>query len=53
VKRANQEHGIIDLGPSVPARDWKIGDLVRVAPNHICMTSATMTATSSSTARTR
>lgn len=40
VRRANQEHGIIDLDPSVPARDWKIGDLVRVAPNHICMTAA-------------
>jgi len=40
VKRANQEHGIIDLDPAVPAPEFRIGDKLRIAPNHVCMTAA-------------
>ncbi|MCX7383027.1 MAG: alanine racemase [Alphaproteobacteria bacterium] len=40
VKRANQEHGIIDLDPTLPDPGFRIGDKLRIAPNHVCMTSA-------------
>ena len=40
VRRANQEHGIIDLDPALPDPGFKIGDRLRIAPNHICMTAA-------------
>ncbi len=40
VRRANQEHGIIDLDPEQPDPGFKIGDRLRIAPNHICMTAA-------------
>jgi D-serine deaminase-like pyridoxal phosphate-dependent protein len=40
VRRANQEHGIIDLDPAQPDPGLKIGDKLRIAPNHICMTAA-------------
>lgn len=40
VRRANQEHGIIDLDPAHPDPGFKIGDKLRIAPNHICMTAA-------------
>lgn len=40
VKRANQEHGIIDLDPRLPDPGLRIGDKLRIAPNHVCMTSA-------------
>ena len=35
VSRMSEEHGIIELGDS----DWKpkIGDMVRVVPNHVCI----------------
>ena len=39
VVRANQEHGVVALDPVV-TQDFRIGDRVRVAPNHTCMTSA-------------
>lgn len=39
---ANQEHGIITVRPGSGARlpDLRIGDLVRVLPNHACATGA-------------
>lgn len=40
VRRANQEHGVVDLDPSLPFPDLRIGDRVRVVPNHVCMTAA-------------
>ena len=40
VRRANQEHGIIDLDPDLPVPALAIGDKVRIAPNHICMTAS-------------
>ena len=40
VTRANQEHGIVDLDPTITPPAFRIGDRVRVAPNHTCMTSA-------------
>jgi D-serine deaminase-like pyridoxal phosphate-dependent protein len=40
VRRANQEHGVIDLDPALPFPSLRIGDRVRIAPNHVCMTSA-------------
>ncbi|MCW3473336.1 alanine racemase [Limobrevibacterium gyesilva] len=40
VKRAYQEHGMVDLDPKLPAPDLPIGAKVRIAPNHICMTAA-------------
>ena len=39
VRRAYQEHGLIDLDPAHPV-DLPIGGLVRIAPNHTCMTAA-------------
>ncbi len=39
VVRANQEHGVVALDPGV-TQDFRIGDRVRIAPNHTCMTSA-------------
>ena len=40
VKRANQEHGVIDLDPAITAPEFHIGDKLRIAPNHVCMTAA-------------
>jgi D-serine deaminase-like pyridoxal phosphate-dependent protein len=40
VSRANQEHGIVDLDPAITPPALKVGDKLRVAPNHTCMTSA-------------
>ena len=39
VRRAYQEHGLIDLDPAHPV-DLPVGGLVRIAPNHTCMTAA-------------
>lgn len=39
VQRAYQEHGVVALDPAVPV-DLPVGALVRVAPNHACMTAA-------------
>lgn len=40
VRRAYQEHGVVDCDPSLPFPSLRVGDLVRVAPNHACMTAA-------------
>ncbi|MBN8891954.1 MAG: hypothetical protein BGP12_01765 [Rhodospirillales bacterium 70-18] len=40
VRRANQEHGIIDLDPATPVSGFAIGDKLRIAPNHACLTAA-------------
>lgn len=40
VSRANQEHGIVDLDPALAIPPFRVGERVRVAPNHTCMTSA-------------
>ena len=40
VGRANQEHGIVDLDPAAAMPEFKVGDKLRVAPNHACMTAA-------------
>ncbi len=39
VQRAYQEHGVVALDPAAPV-DLPVGALVRVAPNHACMTAA-------------
>lgn len=39
VKRAYQEHGVVELDPAHPC-DLPIGAMLRVAPNHTCMTAA-------------
>ena len=39
VRRAYQEHGQIELDPAHPL-DLPVGGLVRIAPNHTCMTAA-------------
>jgi D-serine deaminase-like pyridoxal phosphate-dependent protein len=39
VRKAYQEHGVIDLDPSFP-RDLPVGTKLRIAPNHTCMTAA-------------
>ena len=39
VRRAYQEHGVIDIDPARPI-DLPIGGLLRIAPNHTCMTAA-------------
>ena len=40
ISRANQEHGIVDLDPTVELPAMPIGTKLRVAPNHTCLTSA-------------
>jgi D-serine deaminase-like pyridoxal phosphate-dependent protein len=39
VRRAYQEHGVIEIDPSHPM-SLRVGDKVRIAPNHTCMTAA-------------
>lgn len=40
VERANQEHGVVGLDPTVVLPEMRVGDRLRIAPNHVCMTSA-------------
>jgi len=40
VERANQEHGVVTAPTPLPLDRLKVGTLVRVAPNHVCMTAA-------------
>lgn len=43
VRKAFQEHGVIELDPSFqhsPLGDLPIGARLRIAPNHVCMTAA-------------
>jgi D-serine deaminase-like pyridoxal phosphate-dependent protein len=40
VERANQEHGVVTAPTPLPFDRLKVGSLVRVAPNHVCMTAA-------------
>lgn len=40
VVSAYQEHGIVDCDPALPMPGLRVGDLVRIAPNHTCMTAA-------------
>ena len=39
VRKAYQEHGVIELDPAHPI-DLPIGAKLRIAPNHTCMTAA-------------
>lgn len=39
VRRAYQEHGVIEIDPARPI-DLPVGGLLRIAPNHTCMTAA-------------
>jgi D-serine deaminase-like pyridoxal phosphate-dependent protein len=39
VRRAYQEHGVIELDPARPI-DLPVGGKLRIAPNHTCMTAA-------------
>ena len=40
VRRAYQEHGVVECDASLPLPELPIGAKVRVAPNHTCMTVA-------------
>lgn len=40
VRRANQEHGVVELDPGMAFPNLRIGDRVRIVPNHVCMTAA-------------
>jgi D-serine deaminase-like pyridoxal phosphate-dependent protein len=40
VERANQEHGIVASTARLPFERLPVGGLLRVAPNHVCMTAA-------------
>ena len=40
VRRAYQEHGVVELDPNQPPPNLAVGAKVRVAPNHTCMTAA-------------
>ena len=40
VERANQEHGIVTAPTPLPFDRLPVGTLLRVAPNHVCMTAA-------------
>ncbi|MGI4952468.1 MAG: alanine racemase [Janthinobacterium lividum] len=37
---AYQEHGVVACDPALPMPPVKVGDLVRILPNHTCMTAA-------------
>jgi D-serine deaminase-like pyridoxal phosphate-dependent protein len=39
VRRAYQEHGVIETDPAHPV-ELRVGDRLRIAPNHTCMTAA-------------
>ncbi|MBO0711575.1 MAG: DSD1 family PLP-dependent enzyme, partial [Acetobacteraceae bacterium] len=39
VVQAYQEHGVVELDPSAPT-ELTIGERLRIAPNHTCMTAA-------------
>jgi len=40
VRRAYQEHGVVEFDPTQAAPNLPIGSKVRVAPNHSCLTAA-------------
>ena len=40
VGAAYQEHGVVECDPGLPFPMVRVGDRVRVAPNHVCMTAA-------------
>ena len=40
VRRAYQEHGVVEFDPARPPPNLAIGTKVRVAPNHCCLTAA-------------
>jgi len=40
VERANQEHGVVTAPMPLPFDRLEVGTLVRVLPNHVCMTAA-------------
>ncbi|MBV8915859.1 MAG: alanine racemase [Acetobacteraceae bacterium] len=40
VRSAYQEHGVVTCDPGLPFPMLRVGDRVRVAPNHVCMTAA-------------
>ena len=40
VRSAYQEHGVVTCDSGLPFPMIRIGDQVRVAPNHVCMTAA-------------
>ena len=40
VVSAYQEHGVVALDPALPMPELAIGDVVRVLPNHTCLTAA-------------
>jgi D-serine deaminase-like pyridoxal phosphate-dependent protein len=39
VRRAYQEHGVLEADPTYPL-DVSVGAKLRIAPNHTCMTAA-------------
>ena len=40
VRHAYQEHGVVACDPGLPFPALRVGDQVRIAPNHVCMTAA-------------
>jgi D-serine deaminase-like pyridoxal phosphate-dependent protein len=40
VDRVYQEHGLIALAPGMALNEARIGDRLRIYPNHVCMTAA-------------
>ncbi|MCC3376994.1 alanine racemase [Cohnella sp. REN36] len=36
--RMSEEHGMVELGPDAQAADIRVGDRLRIVPNHICST---------------
>jgi D-serine deaminase-like pyridoxal phosphate-dependent protein len=40
VERANQEHGVVASATTLPFDRLRVGTHLRIAPNHVCMTSA-------------
>jgi D-serine deaminase-like pyridoxal phosphate-dependent protein len=40
VRTANQEHGVVELDPALPAPLLPVGSKVRILPNHVCLMAA-------------
>jgi D-serine deaminase-like pyridoxal phosphate-dependent protein len=40
VRKAYQEHGVVDWDPNLPFPNLPVGAKLRIAPNHTCMTAA-------------
>jgi D-serine deaminase-like pyridoxal phosphate-dependent protein len=40
IRKAYQEHGVVELDPALPPPNLPVGSKVRILPNHCCLTAA-------------